>query len=730
VRFGLVHRVMTDALATLGVLAVVSTASMSPWTNAILLLGLGVSLTIPESWQSKPALRHFSAMAPIALFVAQGTRLLAGRPVLDVAVEFAALLQIIRLATRRGAAHDQQIIVLALLHFVAGTVLGGGLTYGICFLGFLVVAPGALVLSHLRREVEGNYRQGARDRTGLPVDVPRILRSRRVVGRTFLGATCLLSVPIFLFTAALFVLFPRVGLSLLLLNHPRTGRMVGFSDHVDLGEVGMLRSDPSIALRFEVPDLPDPPPPRLTLRLRGTAFDSYDGRAWGRSLNNDRRPADHATESNDTYPIFRYPDPARDRRVTFDLEPIDPPVIFLPPRTVGIHLRPQNQPLLGDTLVLQRGPEGELRYLGADARGLRYDAYVANEHEIIGEALAAADRPRYLTLPAGIPLRIGMLAHSWADEQPTDILRARALEEHLRKDFHYDINSPSGGTPQPLDHFLFESKRGHCEFFSTAMAIMLREIGIPSRNVTGFVGGTYNRFGHYYAVREGDAHSWVEAYIEDPLRGGWQTFDPTPPAGAQPLEDTTGAFVYVRDIVEALSQRWNRYVVGYDLRAQVRLFEDISRQYEGLRSRTGVNKGPLDRLTRAPALAGALLALFAAGYMIWKRRQSVGRPRRGDKDTAKPDPQTEIATALYRTLEAALSAQGITRPPSLPPLRHAEDLDARKHPLAGEVIALTEVYLATRFGRRAFSDDGKRDFERRVREIRTFRSAPTPPASL
>src|SRR5262249_31060568 len=144
-------------------------------------------------------------------------------------------------------------------------------------------APGALVLSHLRREVEGNYRQGARDRTGLPVDVPRILRSRRVVGRGFLLSTSLLAVPIFVFTGALFILFPRVGLSLLLLNHQHSVRMVGFSDRVDLGEVGVLRQDPTIALRFEVPDIADPPP-KMTLRLRGTAFDWYNGRAWSRTI--------------------------------------------------------------------------------------------------------------------------------------------------------------------------------------------------------------------------------------------------------------------------------------------------------------------------------------------------------------------------------------------------------------------------------------------------------------
>ncbi|MDB5217935.1 MAG: Transglutaminase-like enzyme putative cysteine protease, partial [Myxococcaceae bacterium] len=514
-RFGLVHRIMTDALAALGVLAVVNTSSMSPWTTALVLVGLALALAVPEAWQNKPALRHLAAIGPLTLFAVQGVRLLAGRPALDIAVEFAAILQIIRLTTRRGAAHDQQIIVLALLHFVAGTVLGGGLSYGLCFVGFLVVAPGALVLSHLRREVEGNYRQGARDRTGLPVDVPRILRSRRVVGRGFLATTCLLSVPIFLFTATLFVMFPRVGLSLLLLNHPQKGRMVGFSDRVDLGEVGVLRSDPSIALRFEVQDLPDPPPARLTLRLRGTAFDRYDGRRWYRTQQTGIRGG---LDGGETLAIVRRSTPA-DRRITFDLEPIDPPVVFLPPRTVALHVRVQQQAVLGEPLNLSRGPEGEVRYQGSDSHGLRYDAYVAGDREPIIELLAPQDRPRYLDLSPEMPTRIGQLAHEWADGQPTPYLKAKAIEEHLKHDFKYDTNSPSGGKPQPVDHFLFESKRGHCEFFSTAMALMLRELAIPSRNVTGFVGGTYNRFGRYYAVREGDAHSWVEAYFDDPIRG-------------------------------------------------------------------------------------------------------------------------------------------------------------------------------------------------------------------
>src|SRR5687767_1894831 len=357
-RFGLVHRIMTDALAALGVLAVVNTSSMSPWTTGFVLAGLALGLAVPEGWQNKPALRHLATIGPLTLFAVQAVRLLAGRPALDVAVEFAAVLQIIRLSTRRGAAHDQQIIVLALLHFVAGTVLGGGLSYGLCFVGFLIVAPGALVLSHLRREVEGNYRQGARDRTGLPVDVPRILRSRRVVGRGFLATTCLLSVPIFLFTAALFVIFPRVGLSLLLLNHSNKERMVGFSDKVDLGEVGAIRTVPALALRFDVQDLPEPPPPKLTLRLRGTAFDEYDGRRWKRTQAS--RPAIPGLRNTDELPLVRYHD-QHDRKVTIELEPIEPPVVFLPPRTVALQIRTQQQAIVGEPLELSRGPEGEVR---------------------------------------------------------------------------------------------------------------------------------------------------------------------------------------------------------------------------------------------------------------------------------------------------------------------------------------------------------------------------------
>jgi transglutaminase-like putative cysteine protease len=490
--------------------------------------------------------------------------------------------------------------------------------------------------------------------------------------------------------------------------------------------VGVLRNDPSIALRFTVPGLPEPPPPRLTLRLRGTAFDDYDGRAWQRTQK-DHRGAEHTGE---IYPLFRSPDVARDRKVSFDLEPIDPPVIFLPPRAIAIAVKPQSQVILSEPFALQRGPEGEVRYLGTDARGLHYDVFVAPDDDIIAEPMAVGDRSRYLTLPPSLPARIGDLAHRWADAAPTPEQKARALEDHLRRDFKYDLGSPSGGTASPVDDFLFVSKRGHCEFFSTAMALMLRAIGIPSRNVTGFVGGTYNRFGHYYAVREGDAHSWVEAYIDDPVAPGWRTFDPTPPAGAQPLEQTTGALAYLRDVIDSLSQTWDQRVVRFNLQTQLRLLDEVSRGYDTVRRNVGidVDRGPLGTLTRAPFVTGAGMLASLLAYSIWKRRRSRGGRRPPESRRHEVDAKLENAAALYRRLEAALAAQGLSRSPGTPPLRHAEDIDRLEHPLANEVRALTEVYLETRFGGVELTDATRKDFERRVRDVKAFKREAAPAA--
>jgi transglutaminase-like putative cysteine protease len=713
-KFGLVHRIMTDALAMLGLLSLLTGGELDTTMAIVTGVCMVLAVAIPERYQEHPRLRSLGVFASLTLLGVQLTRAVSGGDLLKLSVEFAAALQVIRVATRRGAAHDQQIILLALLHLVAGTVLGGGLAYGLSLVGFLVIAPGALVLSHLRREVEGNYRQGARDRTGLPVDVPRILRSRRVISRRFLMVTCSLSIPVFLFTAVLFLLFPRVGLSLLLLNHSRSARMIGFSTRVDLGGVGKLRSDPTIAMRVQLSQPPASPASRLALYLRGTSFDQYDGSSWTRTRPT-HVPAPYQEGSyfwvTGTPRAGVYEDLTKLKvDMSIDLEPINPPIVFLPSDAVGIHV---NEP--GEGLGI-RGPkimvaaDDEYKYERVEERGLQYDVYRGRARP---EPLSAADRARYLQIPPAIERPIAELAKRWAGPVATDIEEAVAIEDRLRSDYRYDLDSLSGAAPQPLLHFLFESKAGHCEFYSTAMAMLLRTLGVPTRNVTGFIGGTYNRFGGFYAVRQGDAHSWVEVYLDG---RGWTRFDPTPPSSSAPRSEVTGMVAFMRDVIEAAAQRWSRHVIGYDLDQQIELFRSVKQRYRDY-------GGPsLGRQLRPLAPVAGVVAIGVLGYLAWRRLRFRRMRTRPPVLVGQAASVTRVV-ALYRSLEEVLRSMGVGRQPTTPPFAHARALEQLSHPAAGEILQLTELYLEARFGRRELSEDEERDFERRVKALRRLEQA-------
>ncbi|MSP26174.1 MAG: DUF3488 domain-containing protein [Myxococcales bacterium] len=700
-RFGLVHRLFTDALALLGVLALVVSGQFASELSLVTLVVLVVAVSLRESWRQRASERHVDFGLTALLIVVQlGRGLVTKASVLDLIIEFAVGLQIIRVATRNGAAHDQQIIVLALLHLIAGTVVGGGLGYGLCFVGVMVVAPGALVLSHLRREVEGNYRQGARDRTGLPVDVPRILRSKRVVGKQLLLVTGLLSVPILIFTSVLFLIFPRVGLSLLLLSRPRTERVIGFSNRVDLGQIGTLRSDPTIALRVRIKNPQGPPPPRLAMHLRGTALDHYDGRAWSQSLETSHTIA----QAGELVPL-RNAGRENEHIWKVELEAFEPPVLFLPPHTRAVRLARPGTLTTGNGLSLASGPEGELRYQAGGERGVHYDLHIADAAEPTFTRLRPNERPRYQALPRDLPARIGELAASWVAGKTTDLERAQTIAHNLRSDYGYDLNSPSGASPQPLDDFLFVSRRGHCEFFSTALAVMLRTLDIPTRAVTGFVGGTYNKYGEFYAVRQGDAHSWVEVFIDGK---GWLTLDATPPGSAMPQSAIEGTLAGLRDFFEAASQRWDHHVLGYDLDQQAGLLDAVR-----------PHAWPVTRLLDAPkkrvfgVSLGVAVAMLSAYYLL-KRKRAQKKAEAGKQD--EPE-HAATAARLYRMLDRAMASAGIGRAASLPPLRHALSLAEGGHPHSADVLGLTERYLAARFGESPLTAGEQRNFESGVKRI-------------
>jgi hypothetical protein len=341
--------------------------------------------------------------------------------------------------------------------------------------------------------------------------------------------------------------------------------------------------------------------------------------------------------------------------------------------------------------------------------------YLGSDRRPSFQNLPTGERERYLRVPGSLPDRVRELAVTWTAGLVTPGEKARAIEHRLRTEYRYDLNSPSGKADDPLDDFLFESKRGHCEYYSTAMAILLRTVGVPTRNVTGFVGGSYNRFGKFYVVRHGDAHSWVEAYIDGE---GWQVFDPTPTKDSAPTSSITGPWATVRDFLEATSQRWDRHIVNYDLDQQYSLFRKVTEG--GPKSRLNETMKPLK------IVVGGILLLvvggFAARYLL--RRRTAREVRSSE---SAPKSKSELfATLLYENLELALSAHGIHRSPGTPPLRHAEALASSSHPLGDDVLEITREYLAARFGHVELTERRMRELDTKIRELKAADLRPVP----
>ncbi len=717
-RFARVHKLAAYLLAILGLIALTTGGELGGVATVALVLG------VVGSWFAEGPLledvryvRTWNTLVVVVLVLEVVRAVFFGLLPLTAAVEFAALLQLSRLANRRTARDYQQITVLAMLHLIAATVLGGGLSYAACFVGFVIVTPWAMTLGHLRREIEGNYLADARaGRAGVPIDVARILRSRRVVGPGLLVGSSLLSIPVFAMTALVFVLFPRIGLGIFSVRPSHANHVTGLGDHVDLTGHGTIRDDPTIVLRIEPPDLGANPPQIRTFRLRGAAFDHYDGRTWTRS-NGHRDPIPH-----EQY-YFLHPSRTTDwRAYRIVIDSLEPPVVLLPVdergTTVALQIEPRIEAGIPRYPELSTDAADEVRYVSTDDLGLVYTAHVSSS--ALPELLEGPTRARYLGTPLDMPARIAALAHQITDDQPTTLAKARAVQDHLRH-FRYTLELESGSAVQPLDDFLFRTRAGHCEYFSTAMAVMLRAVGIPTRNVTGFLGGTYNRYGRFYAVRQGDAHSWVEVYDD---RLGWLTFDPTPPA-REIGPSHGGAFGEVDALIEAMRVRWRRYIVSFDLGTQTRMASQLYRLFHSARRR-GVDTGGGPEVSRSARWSafvrgarpyvpyvvawGAIVAL-AIG---WRRRRAVPSALAG-LDPARAS-QVRDALTLARLLDRTLSSRGRPRPKSVSPVGHAAELARRGDPLADLAVRVAARYADARFGERPLSATELEQLRRALRE--------------
>jgi transglutaminase-like putative cysteine protease len=297
--------------------------------------------------------------------------------------------------------------------------------------------------------------------------------------------------------------------------------------------------------------------------------------------------------------------------------------------------------------------------------------------------------------------RVPALAAQAAGAAATDGDKARAIEDYLRRNYRYSARLDAEEPSDPLAHFLFTRREGHCEYFASAMVVMLRSLGIPSRLVTGFQGGTFNPTTGWYVVRASDAHAWVEAWI----RGrGWTAFDPTPYAGARPSHPLVARVSHVADAAQMFWQDW---VVGYDIQRQVSLAARMQTSGRDFWARwlIGARMGWSRFWSRAtslsarywpPALGLTVLALasWLAGpkaLRLWRARSRILSVRRGQAHASD-------ATLLYQRMLGLLERRGFHKAAWSTPGEFMRTLPPSE---TSEIVAgFTAAYHELRYGGR------------------------------
>jgi transglutaminase-like putative cysteine protease len=574
---------------------------------------------------------------------------------LDAFTHLLVFLLLVKLYTRRSPRDARDIAFIAFFMLVAVSPVTTSVVFLGLFLVFLVVGTWLLMLRHLLSEA---------DNATAPVSAARPLAG---LGPDLLRLSLAASAATVLVTALLFLIIPRVGQAALPLR-AQGGRMVsGFAEHVQLGAFGEIETDASVIMRVHLAGFTGAGAPEAlpALRWRGVAFDHFDGRTW--TVGRSTLKVTLRRHRSVPFPVHQ---PAGGPVLTQEiyLEPIGSDKVFGAPRMLRLHGRSDFVTLddLGNVAVPM--PAARLHYT------------VDSEPESTrGRDLEAAQAPpdprwrvRYTQLPAVSP-RVAALARDVTAGSRDAGEAAARLSAWLSRELAYTRVLEGAGAADAIDEFLFERRRGNCEYFAAALAVMLRSLDIPARVVNGFQRGEWNPYGRYFMVRLRDAHSWVEVFLDG---AGWVTYDPSPRTGAEPVVPAAAAALWL----DALRLSWYRNVVSFSLHDQLAAVESVRR---ATWSWSGIALQPAEwRHLPRPLLALLALLVVAGMGLGWRRRRRLAA-------TAGPGLPPFYARALR-----VLARRSLVPAPGETAREFAGRAEAAGLPLA----RLTAAYERVRFG--------------------------------
>jgi protein-glutamine gamma-glutamyltransferase len=664
----------------------------------------GFPAELKQSTATRLVLGYLFLFPVDALFVSR--QLATGIPdpalyaIVLAAVHFLIFVTIIRLYS---ATTDRDALFLAMLAFAC--LLGAAIftvdTYFLVFfVAFLIFAVATFVGLEVRR--------GATNAVYPALDA-QPWRERRFY-RALALASLTVALGGILLGSVLFFFFPRFSAGYLSRAGLQSTLMSGFTDNVELGEIGEIKKNTAVVMRVKTGG----PVTYPSLRWRGIALTNFDGHRW---FSNDKS-RDVLSPAGNGWIYFYMsrtdrPTPGQELHFVVLMQPMASDAVFAPANLVRIRgsFLSQNSNFdsvqhsghltldLTDSVYNPFHSFGQLKYEG--------DSLLPIVDPVQARA-ASQDYPAgfenvYLQLPT-LDRRIPELAQKITASANNPYDKSVALEAYLRRNFRYTLNLT--GTPghDPLAHFLFETRAGHCEYFASAMTVMLRTLGIPSREVNGFLPGEYNDLAGDYIVRASDAHSWVEAYFPG---SGWITFDPTPPGPDQ----HSGIFSRLNLYLDWIQLNWNEWVVNYDFSHQVQLAQNVERSSRNWneiakdwfhrmqdRGMSGLTRWQEQHAKLGLLLPLALILLLMIVRFDWIRRVlrwfSLSLQLRSSSGN-RSNPQ--LASRLYAELQRLLVQRGFRRAETQTPLEFASSATLQSE-LAPAVREFTELYSRARFG--------------------------------
>ncbi len=645
--------------------------------------------------------------------------LVVGSHVLTLFASLLLFVQVHRLLTRRRTRDDLYSAFIAFGQLLLASVLTVDAMFFVVFMAFVFFVIQGLLLSRMALAAEAAW-DVAVGHTGRRVDAAptRAYASLDALVRLrFVGTTTVLAAMIQVGTLLLFFILPRAQAAMLSgIVSPLA--VSGFSDTVRLGSLGtmQLSREPVMRVQAWTPDGGSFPGVDR-LYFRGLALDRFDGRGW--ELSDQRRTSLTARGGRSgSQPPKRQP---WNLHAEVTLEPLDVPVIFHIARTAGLY---------GDFRQLE-AVETDGYYAPGVPTRRTYDLY-ADTSQPAADTLRSQDPrlgpeplvTRYTQLPASMSPRVTELAASWSKGAQTPIDRVLLLQQKLRG-FAYSLDQEPSRFGDPLLAFLDDVQEGHCEYFASGLAVMLRTQGIPSRVVNGFAGAEWNPVGEYWVVRQMHAHSWVEVWFPE---AGWVLFDPTPSrsGGIQEAAQIT-FFARLRAWADVGSITWSRFMLDYGLDTQVRGLRKGIASLGDL----GTGKVSLARLLPGeqaqdeeeagtcsdPSLPVAFCLLLGLGgwSVVRLAQRRWGRGARARR----------LAERLGDRLRRRLPREkGDARRTLLRLVEEAAQADPERFKDAPRVV---HVYYRARFGGQAMGEHELAALGRYARAARRIK-APTPPA--